>query len=130
MFLSFSIGDSAGEEIVKRGYEFSNEAIQISLASEFLATEGVNVFLTGSPEVEFTSENPAEATTTDKSVSYYREELPRLSLQELEELIKEAEKLLEEEDITQASEKFYKIAEEIIKILAEKIYPRNLQSGL
>jgi chaperonin GroEL (HSP60 family) len=47
----------------------------------------------------------------------------------LEKLLKEAEKLLKEGDTIQASEKFYKVTEEVIKILAEKyaqeVYDRS-----
>lgn len=114
-------GDVLEERVVKK-YEFTNKTARVYLVSGILVTEDVvNVAFTGLPEVKeikFAHENPVDATTTGKSVSY-EEELPRLSLQELEELLEEAEKLLEEGDITQASEKFYKIAEEIIKLLAD-----------
>ena len=52
-----------------------------------------------------------------------KEGLPRLSYQQIKDLLEEAEELLEEDDIIQASEKFYKVVEEIIKKLAEKYAP-------
>lgn len=79
------------------------------------------LIFTSSPKIKFTSEDSADATSNGRDLTLNDlEEPPRLSLKELEALFEMAEKLLDKGDIIQASEKFYKVTEEIIKILARE----------
>jgi hypothetical protein len=60
------------------------------------------------------------------TIYVYPSGLQRMSLEDLKNMIKEAEELLKNGDYVQACEKFYKVTEEIIKILAEIYAPNTL----
>jgi len=61
------------------------------------------------------------------TVEVYPSGYPRFSLESLEELEGEADRLLEDLNYVQACEKYYKVAEEIVKILSEKFSPEIMK---
>ncbi|RLI79631.1 hypothetical protein DRP04_08980 [Archaeoglobales archaeon] len=68
-----------------------------------------------------------ERTYGSTTVCEYPSTLLRLALRELDEMLEEANRLLEEGEIIQSCEKFYKIIEEIVKILAEFYAQQTIQ---
>jgi len=64
------------------------------------------------------------------TVIEYPSGYPRLTLESLEKMEVEAEELLREREYIQACEKYYKIAEEIVKALGEYYAPETMEKVL
>jgi len=61
------------------------------------------------------------------TVYEYPSKLLRLTLKALDDMLNEAERFFEANQLIQACEKFYKIAEETVKVLAEYYAPKTMK---